>query len=165
MLVLPCYVYHSFKILGIENFVGCTWEVMDNVAVNVLSFKSYLENHGVEINTDPIDAKWHIYDPISKTERVVQGVTNSGVCIGRVRHGRFCDVIASKCTSDSSVFASNYCDGQWYSGSRCRVVGRSSNSANADGGLVYADAHSASSYSHASGGSRLAFRGLIEVSE
>ena len=153
------------KILGIENFVGCTWEVMDNVAVNVLSFKSYLENHGVEINTDPIDAKWHIYDPISKTERVVQGITTSGYCIGRVRHGRFCDVIASKCTSDNSVWASNYSDANYYSGSRCRVVGRSSFSASAYGGLVYAYARSASSYSSTDNGSRLAFRGEIEVSE
>lgn len=153
------------KILGFENFVGCTWEVMDNVAMNVTSFKSYLENHGAEITTDPIDAKWHIYDPISKTERVVQGVTNNGYCIGRVRHGRFCDVIASKCTSDNSVWASNYCDGQWYSNSRCRVVGRSSGYANASGGLVCAHANFASSNSHAYSGSRLAFRGEIEISE
>lgn len=153
------------KILGFENFVGCTWEVMDNVAVNVISFVSYLLNHGTEIATDPIDAKWHIYDPISKTERVVQGVTNGGVCIGRVRHGRFCDVIASKCTSDNSVWASNYCDGQWYSDSRCRVVGRSSNLAFAYGGLVCANASSASSSSSAIYGSRLAFRGEIEVNE
>lgn len=153
------------KILGFENFVGCTWEVMDNVAMNVTSFKSYLENHGAEITTDPIDAKWHIYDPISKTERVVQGVTNNGYCIGRVRHGRFCDVIASKCTSDNSVWASNYCDGQWYSNSRCRVVGRSNSYAFANGGLVYAVASYASSYSYAYSGSRLAFRGEIEISE
>lgn len=153
------------KILGFENFVACTWEVMDNVAVNVESFVSYLRNHGAEITTDPIDAKWHIYDPISKTERVVQGVTTSGYCIGRVRHGRFCDVIASKCTSDNSVWALNYCDVNYYSGSRCRVVGRSSYGANASGGLVYANASNASSYSFTYHGSRLAFRGEIEVRE
>lgn len=153
------------KILGFENFVACSWEVMDNVAVNVESFVSYLRNHGAEITTDPIDAKWHIYDPISKTERVVQGVTTSGYCIGRVRHGRFCDVIASKCTSDNSVWALNYCDVNYYSGSRCRVVGRSNNFASASGGLVYAFASNASSYSNANYGSRLAFRGEIEVRE
>lgn len=153
------------KILGFENFVACTWEVMDNVAVNVESFVSYLRNHGAEITTDPIDAKWHIYDPISKTERVVQGVTTSGYCIGRVRHGRFCDVIASKCTSDNSVWALNYCDVNYYSGSRCRVVGRSYYGASAGGGLVYASANIASSYSYSGSGSRLAFRGEIEVRE
>lgn len=40
----------------------------------------------------------------------------------------------------------------------CRVVGRSSNSANAYGGLVYAYASYASSYSHTYYGSRLVFR-------
>lgn len=39
-----------------------------------------------------------------------------------------------------------------------RCVGRSSNSADAAGGLVYARAHHASSHSHASDGSRLAFK-------
>lgn len=40
----------------------------------------------------------------------------------------------------------------------CRVVGRSSYNANAFGGLVYANANFASSDSHASNGSRLAFK-------
>lgn len=39
-----------------------------------------------------------------------------------------------------------------------RCVGRSRNSALAHGGLVYSDAHYASSYSYASDGSRLAFK-------
>lgn len=41
---------------------------------------------------------------------------------------------------------------------RCRFVGRSSYSANAYGGLVYAGAGSGSAYSHAGIGSRLAFK-------
>lgn len=40
----------------------------------------------------------------------------------------------------------------------CRVVGRSYNNANAYGGLVYANASNASSYSYALSGSRLAFK-------
>jgi hypothetical protein len=40
----------------------------------------------------------------------------------------------------------------------CRVVGRSGSSASAGGGLVYAGAGSASSYSYARRGSRLAFK-------
>lgn len=41
---------------------------------------------------------------------------------------------------------------------KCRVVGRANNSANAFGGLVYANALNASSHSSTSGGSRLAFK-------
>ena len=151
------------KCLGFESFFGCTWEVMDNVAVNVVSWESYLKNHGVESASDPIDAKWHIYDPITKTERVVQGITNSGNCIGRTKHGRFADIIASKCTSDTSRWAENYCDGQYYSASRCRVVGRSSSVAYAYGGLAYASASHASSYAYSDSAARLAFRGVISV--
>lgn len=40
----------------------------------------------------------------------------------------------------------------------CRVVGRSVSSANAHGGLVYASAYNASSYSSTRGGSRLVFK-------
>ena len=154
------------KCLGFENFFGCTWEVMDNVGVNIRSFAQWKADHCVDNNSlDPIDAVWHIYDPIAKTERTVQGITSSGVCIGRVKHGRFCDVIASKCTTDSSVWASNYADGQWYSASRGRVVGRSYDNAYANGGLVCAVAFHASSYSYTYVGSRLAFRGQIVITE
>lgn len=151
------------KCLGFESFFGCTWEFMDNVAVNVPSFAQFIKDKGVDDTTYPIDAVWHIYDPIAKTERTVQGITTNGYCIGRVKHGRHCDVIASKCTSDNSVWASNYCDTNYYSGSRGRVVGRSSGNAVADGGPVCAYASNASSYSSTRYGGRLAFRGKISI--
>lgn len=153
------------KCLGFESFFGCTWEVMDNVAVNVVSWESYLKNHGVELAADPIDAVWHIYDPLTKTERTVQGITSNGVCIGRVKHGRHCDIIASKCTTDNSKWALNYCDANYYSGSRCRVVGRSSSYAYAYGGIAFANASNASSYADSNDAARLAFRGEIEITE
>lgn len=153
------------KCLGFESFYGCTWEVMDNVAVNVVSWKSYLKNRGVEIPADPLDAVWHIYDPLTKTERTVQGVKDSGYCIGRVKHGRHCDIIASKCTSDNSKWALNYCDGNYYSNSRCRVVGRSSYVAYAYGGIAFAYAYDASSSAGSYYAARLAFRGEIEITE
>ena len=155
------------KILGFENFIGCTWEVMDNVTVNAASFADYLKQHGVGVTTsDPIDDVWHIYDPITKTERTVKGMTSGGGnCIARVKHGRFCDVIPAKTTTDTSQYAANYTDGFWYSRERCRVVGRSNSYASAGGGLVCAGAVYASSDSGSSFGSRLAFRGEIEISE
>lgn len=154
------------KCLGFESFFGCTWEFMDNIAVNVPTYAQALKDKmSDQITSYPIDAKWHIYDPIKKTERVVQGITTSGYCIARVKHGRFCDVIASKCSSDNSLWAKNYTDGQWYSASRCRVVGRSYNASNAYGGLVFAYTYSASSDSYSNNGSRLAFRGKISITE
>ena len=143
-------------IFGIQNFVGCNSEWQDNVAINVLSYKDFLKNKGNSSVGDTVDHVWHIYDPETDTERTVQGINVSGYCIGRVKFGRFADIIASRCTSDNSYWNKNYSDAQYYTASTCRVPLRSVNNANASGGLVYAYAYYASSYSHASLGSRLA---------
>lgn len=153
------------KCLGLESFFGVYYEWEDNVAVNIPSYRQYMKDKTVEVNTYPTDAIWHIYDPVSKTERLVQGTKDSGYCIARVRHGRYCDIIASRSSSDNSRWASNYADGQWYNHARSRVVGRSGYSAYAYGGLVFADANSASSRSSSVIGSRLAFRGKVEINE
>mgnify|MGYP006877171105 CR=1 FL=1 len=87
----------------------------------------------------------------------------SGYCIGRVKFGRYCDIIASRLTTDNSKWNKNYSDGMWYTHDRGRCVGRSYNSADAGGGLVYSYANYASSLSHAVYGSRLAFSGIYEI--
>lgn len=145
------------KCMGYESFFGCTWEFMDNVAVNVRSWKQAYKDKMVGQTNDPVDAVWHIYDPVSDTERTVQGYTSSGQAIVRTKHGRHCDMIASKTASDST-WAKWYCDGAYYTASTCRVVGRSSSNSVAGGGLVYAYASLASSVSYSIYGSRLAFR-------
>ena len=153
-------------IFGLQNFVACCYEWMDNVAVNVKSFISWKKNKCVDNNSDdPTDAKWHIYDPVTGEERVVQGLNTSGYCIGRVKFGRYADVIASRLTTDSSKWNQNYSDGQWYSHARGRIVGRADYGANAGGGLVFASANNASSNSGTNGGSRLAFIGKIVITK
>lgn len=154
------------KILGFESFVACTYEWMDMVAVNVPSFAQALKDQMKDnLVAYPIDAKWHIFDPIRGSERVVQGITQTGYCVARTKHGRFCDMIASKLSNDNSQWAANYCDGAYYTASRCRVVGRSFSDASAFGGVAYAYAIVASSRSITGSGSRLAFRGQIEISQ
>jgi len=153
------------KCLGFESFFACTYEWMDMVAVNVSTFEAAYKGKMNTNSSFPVNAKWHVYDPVRGTERVVQGITTSGACIARVKHGRFCDVIASKCSGDTSAFAANYCDGNWYSGSNCRVVGRAHGGANVGGGVVCAYAILAWSDSHAYYGARLAFRGQIQIED
>jgi len=155
------------KVMGFESFFACTFEWMDMVAVNVPSFaQAFKDKMSDAITSYPINAKYHIYDPIKGTERIVQALTtNSGYCVARTKHGRFCDIVASKFTSDNSRFATHYADGQWYTDSRCRVVGRSYFNAYAYGGVAFAVANDASSYSSPNGGSRLAFRGEISISD
>lgn len=152
-------------IFGIQNFVACTYEWMDNVAVNVPSYLQFKKDKRVANNAYPIDVVWHIYNPVTMTERTVQGINSSGYCIGRVKHGRHCDVIASRVTSDNSKWNMNYTDVQYYTHDRGRVVGRAYSNAHASGGLVYSNASYVSSNSYAYYGSRLAFRGKVVIKQ
>lgn len=151
---------------GIQNFVACNYEWMAHVAVNVPSFKKWkADRYPTDGDSSyPVDARWHIYNRQTDTEREVQGVnisSQSGYCIGRVRYGRFMDYIPAKMTSDNSLFNKNYSDGARYTHAKCRVVGRADLSAYAYGGLVCSGAVSVSSYSGTSYGARLAFSGEI----
>lgn len=150
-------------IYGIQNFVGCNSEWMDNIAANVPSVAQFKKDKCVAQSSYPIDAKYHIVWNAAGDERVVQGINTNGYCIGRVKFGRFCDVIASRTTTDNSKWNQNYSDCQWYSHDRGRVVLRSYGNANANGGLVCSNAFYVSSYSYTLSGSRLAFRGKIVI--
>lgn len=149
-------------IFGLQNFAGCGYEWMDNVAVNVKSYAQFKANKRIAGTDDPVNAVWHIYDPVDRTERTVQGVTSSGYCVGRVKFGRYADVICSKFTSDNGRWNMNYSDMQMYASTAGSVVGRAGNSYGS-GGLVLTVANSASSYSHSEYGGRLAFVGKIVI--
>ena len=152
-------------IFGIQNFVACNYEWMDNIAANVASFASFKKNKCIGQTSDPIDAVYHIYDPVDKTERTVQGLNMRDYCIARVKFGRFCDTLASRCSTDNSKWNLHYGDGYYYTHDRGRVVGRAVSSANAYGGLVYSYASYVSTNSYTYDGSRLAFSGEIEIIE
>ncbi|MCM1296409.1 MAG: hypothetical protein NC311_12800, partial [Muribaculaceae bacterium] len=149
---------------GIQEFVACNYEWTAHAAVNVSSFKDWKAKKCPTSEASyPINGKWHIYDISTDSERVIQGLTSNsgGQCIGRVRFGRFMDVVPAKLTSDTSQYNKNYSDGSWYTHDRCRVVGRANNYGNALGGLVCSSANNVSTSSHTYYGSRLAFSGKI----
>ena len=148
---------------GIQNFVACNWEWMDNVAVNVASYKSFLKNKGNVGVGDKVDNIWRIYDPATDTERAVVMRGSANYCIGRVYFGRYCDCISSKTTSDNSGWNQWYSDRFEYQAQTGRVVGRGGSNASAYYGLVCASARYASSGSDTGYGSRLAFIGKIEI--
>lgn len=153
------------SILGLKHYVGCDSEWMDYIACNVKSYAEFYKNRCLDNNNDdPIDYKAHIYDPVTKTERVVQTVTGNGNCVVRVVHGAKCDILASKVhQTDTSRYTTHYAAGHWLPGSRGRVVLGSGNYSFAYGGLAYAYAYYASSLSHAVCGGRLAFRGKFVI--
>lgn len=153
------------SILGLKHYVGCDSEWMDYIACNVKSYAEFYKNRCLDNNNDdPIDYKAHIYDPITKTERVVQTVTGNGNCVVRVVHGAKCDILASKVhQTDTSRYTTHYAAGHWLPGSRGRVVMRSGNHSGAGCGLAYASPFYASSFSLLYSGGRLAFRGKFVI--
>lgn len=148
---------------GIQEFVGCNFEWMAHVAMNVKSFKDWkAKKYPTDEGSYPLDTRFHIYDVVTDTERSVQATPQgSGYCISRVRFGRYMDVVPGKCSNDNSAWNQHYSDKWEYSNGRCRVVGRAGVSAYASGGLVYASASYVSSNSYTGSGSRLAFSGKI----
>ncbi len=152
------------SILGIKGYVGCDSEWMDNIALNVTSFKEFFRNKGVEVSSFPIDGVAHIYNPISGKERTVQCLTTGGGNnVVRLVHGAKCDVLPSRTIGDTSQYIVGFCAGYWYSHSRGRVVLRSGSYSDAGSGLACASADNACSGSNASCGARLAFRGRLIV--
>ncbi len=152
------------SILGIKGYVGCDSEWMDNIALNVTSFKEFFRNKGVEVSSFPIDGVAHIYNPISGKERTVQCLTTGGGNnVVRLVHGAKCDVLPSRTIGDTSQYIVGFCAGYWYSHSRSRVVLRSGSGSVAFGGLAYSYANYACSCSLTGFGARLAFRGRLIV--
>lgn len=151
-------------LFGLQNYIACMYEALDYVGINVSDYISWRK--GKYSDTDAqhtIDAKWHFYDPVTKTERVVQGLNQSDLCIARTKHGRFCSMVAARLTSNPQ-WNQFFTDAQWYSHSRGRLP-RRAGSARASYGLAYVNAGGAASYAHAVHGVRLAFRGEIVIEE
>lgn len=153
--------YSGNKCLGIESFFACVYEWVDNIGINVASYITFYRNR---MSGGTANRRWVIYDPVTNTERSVLEKGGDGY-IKRVRNGRFCDIVPTATGGTGAGSNYRYADYNYYSSSSGRVLGRSSGNGGVFGGLAYADANSASSHSHTSVGSRLAFRGNIEIQE
>ena len=91
--------------------------------------------------------------------RMVQGKKDSGQWITGVAHGKYMDMIpVGNLNGSSSTY---YTDMYWISTATVRVVYRGYYYAHAYGGVSNAGANNDASNTHASIGSRLAFRGVI----
>ena len=132
---------NNINCLGYEDIYGHKYDMMD----------------GVEVNKGSVDGKW-VITLHDGTQRKVKGSTASHWIKGIV-HGKHMDIIPAGTTAANSTTC--YCDYYSYQGSVSRVVYRGCNSAYANGGVSCANAVSDASYSSASVGSRLAFRGKI----
>lgn len=140
---IPCS-----RCLGYENWWGNLSEWMDKVGLP---------------NTPAADQfKYSITMPDGSTRKVLS-TTTSGNYVKSVYHQKYMDVInVSNANGTSTTF---YADIQYISNAANRVVFRSGSYASAYGGVSYADAFSDSSYAYTSVGCRLAFRGVIVITE
>ena len=151
------------RTLGLEDWWCNVYELMDNVAVNVPSFAAYKKNRGQVPGGSVVDEVWRIR-MADGTERAVQGISDSGQEICRVRHGRFCDVVPSKCVTNGSM-NTYYADVYQYEKVTARCVFRSGEYALAQNGFVRVLVSKDASFSAAYYSSRLAFRGECEFVE
>ncbi len=103
------------------------------------------------LNKTSVDYKWRVTMP-DGTERAVRGATSGGA-IRAVVHGRYMDIV---CALAGATYSTYYFDYSGISGSTARVVYRSNNNANANGGVSYANANNDSANVNSNIGSRLA---------
>ena len=135
--------YQSVNVLGYENFQGNKSEWLQYVTVNKTA----------------VDGRWFITMP-DGTERIVQGITvyNADIYPTHMVWGRYMDLIAAK---EGGSTSSHWFDRFYVGTGLSRVVYRSYSYASALGGVSCAYASFDSSYTVASIGVRLAFRGII----
>lgn len=130
--------------------------------MNTPNFKAWKAAKRTDGNIgDVTNGLMHIYDEYTDTDRTVQAITTSELCISRIVLGRHCDVIASSGYSNNK-WDTGYCATFYYSDVKGRCVGRSSNNTYAYGGLVFAYTVHGSANSHPHFGVRLAFTGELE---
>ena len=136
----------SSNCLGYENWFGNKAEWVDKVSLpNSPSSEQY---------------KLYIEMPDGTTRKVKS--TSVGGYMTGVVHQKWMDIVSAAGGGSTTTY---YCDEFIPSNAAGRVVYRGCNYANAYGGVSYAYASSDASYADASIGSRLAFRGKIEVAE
>ena len=136
----------SSNCLGYENWFGNKAEWMDKVS----------------LPNSPSSEQYKLYIEMPDgTTRKVKSTTTSGFMTAVV-HQKWMDIVSAAGAGSSTTY---YCDEFVPSGSTGRVVYRSSNNAYAGAGVGRAHCGYDSSNTSASIGSRLAFRGKIEVAE
>ena len=110
-----------------------------------------------------------VNDPVDGGTRSLPVFDYGGYYPKKMKFGRYLDLIATTDDPKNGSDTVGYCDYQWWPGStnsKTRVVLRSYNISNTNGGVACANAYNTASYTYSVGGSRLAFRGsLVEETD
>lgn len=137
----------------------------DILSTNVMGYECWQGNKsewmdGVMFNKEKSNGRWSIETP-GRPAREVLGATSFGDnWAANMVFGRHMDLIIARSGGSET---SHYCDWQGLAASVGRVVCRSYSSANAYGGVSFADTYYTALSTNANIGSRLAFRGRIVI--
>jgi hypothetical protein len=129
------------KFWGVENWWGDIYEFIDNAYVN--------------------NRVWTIKDLAGNTVRTSMTAGSSNGWINKLLLSENLDLIPTNVGGADTTY---YCD-YYYQNSGVRVVARSCSYAVSYGGVAFVDASYAASNTYTNIGSRLAFRGEIEIAE
>ena len=152
------------KAWGLEAWTASMYEWTDNGCFNAPSFRKFLKDRRVATTGYVVDYTYNILQQDGKERRVPAATLNAATGVARVRFGRFCDIVVSSYTAETS-YAYCYACYQSSNNSPARVLGRSYNGAVAGAGVAFSFTNNASSYSYAYVGARLCFFGKIENEE
>ena len=149
------------KMWGLECWTASTYEWTDKGCFNASSFDAFKKSKRSDTANWVIDYYYNILQQDGNERRVKAATDNSATCVARVRFGRYCDIVVSSYTGETT-YAMCYAAYQLSYGGRGRVLGRSNDDANAHAGVGYSSTHYASSNSNTYFGGRLCFFGEIE---
>lgn len=152
------------KMWGLEAWTGSLYEWTDGGCLNAPSFKEFKRNKRGENTAWAIDYYYNILQQDGNERRVLAANDGSATCVARVRFGRYCDIVVSSYTKETT-YALCYAAYQSTQNSRARVLGRSSYNAHAFAGVAYSVTNYDASFSHSYYGGRLCFFGEIENEE
>lgn len=149
------------KMWGLEAWTATMYEWTDKGCMNAPSFDAFKKARRVEQAAWAVDYYYNILQQDGQERRVKAASENQATCAARVRFGRYCDIVASAYTNETT-YAMCYAAYQSANSGKGRVLGRSNNYAIASAGVAYSYTNNASSYSYTNYGGRLCFFGEIE---
>lgn len=153
------------KMWGLEGWTGSLYEWVDKGCMNVPSFDAFIKSHRAQTGTGWVtDYLYRILQQNGQERSVKAEATNQATCVARVRFGRYCDIVVSSYTAETS-YANCYAAYQSSNNGLGRVLGRSSFNAGAPAGVACSGTGNASAISYTHGGARLCFFGEIENEE
>ena len=139
----------------------------NTMSVNFWGLENWWGNKREFMQEDNISKAITTYNPVTKGTRTIDTPYFIGVkYVKKMIFGKYIDLIPMSDDPKNGASHIGYCDVQYWDNTfSARVITRSNDYAERDGGVSYASASSEALYEHSSYCSRLAFRGVCTKAE